>query len=474
MELTAKERQSISLQETQLPIPLNDHLPEPVSPVSLNYTQVLTGLCVFAFLLNCLPSEAFLTKYLKHDKHLTDDQLNNYVWPADTYATFIFMLPIGLLAEVCGYRLVIAVGLIFRQLTRLILIFGNGLVAMVAMQVSYAGSSCVNTVFFAYVYMAVPESRYQHATAIVHACFHLGNVVASGLGQILVSYSSVGDNLVVLFYLSWAFITLAVIVFFTLLPAPIHLPPPSLVGLLRTHGVRSTCGQLVHLYRHPTVVLLSIWWLFAVCVYSIVVNYYQVQFSDIDPNGQYGTVEVVIEAGDALAALIAAIAAVARATQASPFAVFSSTSLAVGVAMLASTWLQQSVIYSYTLNIVWMSVYSFQIAVASALIALCANSPRYAVLFTLNTFLALGLASIGQAVGTQLQLNTSGYFYMGAAGQGGLLVCMLGYYLVYVRIGKHSKGGCCARRMPSLASVGVLAPLIDRSQAVADDNSTVE
>jgi hypothetical protein len=43
-------------------------------------------------------------KYLREVKGLTETQLDNTVWPADTYATFAFMIPVGLLAEAAGYR----------------------------------------------------------------------------------------------------------------------------------------------------------------------------------------------------------------------------------------------------------------------------------------------------------------------------------------------------------------------------------
>jgi MFS family permease len=406
-----------------------DEMNAPVGPRPGGARTAIAGLCCIAVLLNCLPSEAFLTKYLKDDKHLSDEQLDNYVWPADTYSTFVFLLPVGFLAEVWGYRSVIALGMLFRELTRMILLFADGLVAMVAMQVTYAASSCVNTIFFAYIYMAVPREDFQKTSALVHAAFHLGNVIGSGLGQILVSFTAVHDNLKVLFYLSWGFITLALIVFIVFLPHPMSPAPPSLVSLLRTTGCKATWRHASELYADRVVVLLSAWWVFATCAYTVLSNYYQVQFSDIDPDGQFGTVEVVIEVMSTLAALLAGVAAVRRAVLRQPFLLFACGSIAAAGLMVLSIWLQSSVLYSYALNISWMAIFAFQQAAAEAVMALRCASPRYAVLFTMATLGALALAAAGQAVGTGLAIDTSGYYWMGAAAEALAAVAMLLYIL---------------------------------------------
>eukprot|EP00047_Mylnosiga_fluctuans_P014205 m.36396 g.36396 ORF g.36396 m.36396 type:complete len:458 (+) comp5386_c0_seq1:56-1429(+) len=415
---------SVRASEGYTLLPRDPPLADTPAPAPLSLSRRVLGLCIVAFLLNCLPSEAFLTKYLKRDKHMSDNELDNAVWPADTYSTFIFILPIGLLADAWGYRPVIALGMLFRELTRTILIFGDTLAAMVAMQVTYAASSCVDTIFFAYVYMSVPTANFQATTALVHGAYHLGNVFASALGQVLVSYSSVGDNLVVLFYLSWAFISLAIVAFLVLLPPQLQAPPPSLVSLLRTEGPRRVYEQARELYSSPTVLFLSLWWIAGMCTYSILVNYYQTQFSDIDPDGQFGTVEVVIEVGDAAAALVAGAAVVQAIARQRVISVFVLTSVAVGLLLYLSTRLQASVFYSYAFNILWMALYTFQQAVAAALIALHTKSRRYAILFTIDTLLALALASILQAIGTAMMLTTSGYFLVGAIVQAALVAAL--------------------------------------------------
>ena len=52
--------------------------------------------------MNCMPSEPFLSKYLIENKNLTKEELNTNVWPVDTYGSFIFLIPIIIIAESIG------------------------------------------------------------------------------------------------------------------------------------------------------------------------------------------------------------------------------------------------------------------------------------------------------------------------------------------------------------------------------------
>jgi len=84
---------------------------------------------------------------------LTEAQLDGEVWPADTYASLLLLLPVGIAAERWSYRGVIIVGLLCRQATRALLVFGSGLWAMQLMQVCYACATNVEAVvYFAYPY----------------------------------------------------------------------------------------------------------------------------------------------------------------------------------------------------------------------------------------------------------------------------------------------------------------------------------
>ena len=101
--------------------------------------RTLIPLWFVSFWLNCKPSEPYLAKYLMEWKGLSEDQLNHDVWPWSTYGALIFMLPVGLLAEVFGYRPTIFCGLFCRELTRGLLVFATGVFWMAVMQLTCAG-----------------------------------------------------------------------------------------------------------------------------------------------------------------------------------------------------------------------------------------------------------------------------------------------------------------------------------------------
>lgn len=68
---------------------------------------------------------------------ISEAQLDNLVWPVDTYASLALLLPIGILAEKLSYRAVIIFGLVNINVTWLLLIYGEGVWMMQVMQVIY-------------------------------------------------------------------------------------------------------------------------------------------------------------------------------------------------------------------------------------------------------------------------------------------------------------------------------------------------
>lgn len=151
---------------------------------------------------------------------MTESELDNSVWPVDTYASLLLLLPLGLLAEgdLLGYRGVILLGVLCRQATRVLLLFGGGLGAMQAMQVTYAAATSAEAVYLAYPFVAVHPTLFLPASVAVRAAAHLGNALGSAVGQALVS-GWPGVPLEVLFWLSWAFATAGLV-------AVAALPPP--------------------------------------------------------------------------------------------------------------------------------------------------------------------------------------------------------------------------------------------------------
>eukprot|EP00052_Salpingoeca_macrocollata_P016259 m.130633 g.130633 ORF g.130633 m.130633 type:complete len:437 (-) comp19989_c0_seq4:42-1352(-) len=383
-----------------------------------------------AFCINCQPSEPYLTRYLKEVKDLTDEELDTYVWPADSYGAFAFLLPTGFFADIASYPVTIGAGLACREATRVILLFAQGLSWMVLMQVTYAAATSANAVLFAFVYQIVTEPHFKLGTTMVHAAYHLGNALGSGLGQLLVSHTAAGQHLRILFFVSWGFTSLGVAVFVLALPQQVNPPVLSLFRVWREEGWRVCAADVVAMYQEGTVLVWSVWWSLGFGAAYIAGNYYQTQFSDIDEQGSFGTVELVMELCATAAALAPLLLPVRNAGQGwlRPSVnvwIVGTTSLVQAALYVLSTRVQSSVYWSYCFQTAAFAVYSFQYALASLAIARSISSPRYAFVFVLNTFVALGIITIAQAICAHYAVDTAGYFHLAAALDVAIVVVLL-------------------------------------------------
>ena len=284
---------------------------EPAAPLSLSaawqrHGSLLLRLCAVPLLISCKPSEAFLSVYLTQPvaeggKGLSSAQLNEQVWPYDTYGAFAFMLPAGYLAEVLGYRAVILLGLLCREATRALLLFGEGVGCMAAMQLTYAASGAALVCFFAYVLTAVAPELRPAATASTLVALHGGNVLGSLLGSALRPHVP----LRALFYLSWAATSLGMLGF-ALLPPSIHAAPPSIAALLRRRGPRAVVAELRELFAPSRVRLWLLWWALGYASHHVLGNYLQMQLMQHATQAQhaaYGYVEAGLEGAMMLGAL---------------------------------------------------------------------------------------------------------------------------------------------------------------------------
>ena len=223
--------------------------------------SLLLRLGLVGFFVNCQPSEPFLTRFLVENKGLTTQQLDDDVWPWDTYGSFAFLLPVGLLADALGYRTVIFAGLLCRECTRVLLVFGSGVNAMATMQVTYAGATAANTVYFAYVYQVVPRPDFQLATGVVVAAYHLGNACGSALCQLLSASFEIESHLASLFFVSWGFTTLGLACFLCMPPPlrPANAEP--LAKLLLQEGFGALLCEVRQVWQSPAGMVWSVWWL---------------------------------------------------------------------------------------------------------------------------------------------------------------------------------------------------------------------
>lgn len=190
-------------------------------------------LCVAGFLMSFKPSEPFLTNYLIDVKGMTDPIVSDKIYPVWTYSYLAFLLPAGILSHAFGARTVAAIGFAARLATRGILLWGEGIPAMQAMQVTFGLASACEPAFYSCAYAALPRKYFQRVTGAMQGAMLAGHLAAGLIGQSIVSS---GADLRILFIISAISVTLATIVYVACATLPqmnihyhlaAHAPPSS-------------------------------------------------------------------------------------------------------------------------------------------------------------------------------------------------------------------------------------------------------
>ena len=396
-------------------------------------TQMLLALrlCLLGLLVNMKPSEPYLSLYLNDTKGLSSETLATQVYPWSTLGAFIFLLPMALLSEVVGCRPVILLGLLFRTATRVLLIFGEGAVAMAIMQLAYAAADASMNVYFAYVYCVGTTDHYALLTSMVFAAYHGGNVAGAVVAELCVRVLRPDwlRDLTPLFYMSWGTTTLGLLAFCAL-PRPLHAPPVSLARVLMHSGLRETVRELLALWSSVLSQRWLLWWVLALSGQSLIVNYFQLSLLEEGEDVPFGLLEGSLELG----LLLGSVAAVPAMQLASsrPLVFLSSTSLVRATALIvaARCAVSKDVGGAFAFNGLAAVIFGLQRSVGSAQVAQatsrhhhgCASQPssslRFPLLFSANALCASATASAVSGVGAAAAWTSHEYYIAAAAGLG--------------------------------------------------------
>lgn len=161
----------------------------------------------------------------------------------------------------------------------------------------------------------------------------------------------------------------------------------------------------------------------------------QNQFYDIDPSGDFGAVAVVMEVAAAVGPALLRVRrlpftlrscmCVARPCMCVGWDVNGATyalvaaagsSLVIGSLYVSSVRVQSSIFASYLFNTAAVGVASYQYAAATnAIAANCRARGRHGILFALNTFSALAIITVAQAVCASKDAAVATFYYVAAA-----------------------------------------------------------
>ncbi|XP_059963067.1 thiamine transporter 2 [Mesoplodon densirostris] len=408
--------------------------------VSHSWIYPTVILCLFGFFSMMRPSEPFLMLYLSGpDKNLTSEEITNEIFPVWTYSYLVLLFPVFILTDYVRYKPVIILQGISFIITWLLLLFGQGVKTMQVVEFFYGMVTATEVAYYAYIYSMVSPEHYQKVSGYCRSVTLVAYTAASVLAQLLVSLASLSYfylNVISLASVSMAFLFSLFLpmpkksMFFHAKPSKEAPPkPPGKDAVLEepqkdhepggqevfTVSGNPYDGQwsspkpenvalrvfvqwlqdLKECYSSKHLFYWSLWWAFSTAGFNQVLNYVQVLW-DYKAPGQSsviynGAVEAIATFGGALAAFAVGYVKV-------NWDLLGELTLAIfSVVNAGSLFLMH-----YTTNIwacyagylLFKTGYMLLITIAVFQIAVNLSVERYALVFGINTFIALVIQTI--------------------------------------------------------------------------------
>ncbi|XP_006760457.2 PREDICTED: thiamine transporter 2 [Myotis davidii] len=402
-------------------------------------------LCLFGFFSMMRPSEPFLIPYLSGpDKNLTSTEITNEVLPVWTYSYLLLLLPVFILTDYVRYKPVIILQGISLITTYLLLLFGQGVTAMQVVEFFYGIVTATEVAYFAYIYSVVSPEHYQKVSGYCRGVMLVAYTAASVLAQLLVSLAKMSYfylNVICLVSVSVAFL------FSLFLPMPkksmffhakpnkeAHMPLSTNTVLDEPReGATPGCDEekptsetvtasgnlgdgqlsspkpenvawrvfvqwfqdLKECYSSKRLLYWSLWWALSTAGFNQVLNYVQILWDYKAPSQNSfiynGAVEAIATFGGAVAAFAVGYVKVnwdlLGELALAFFSVVNASSL-LFMHYIADIWA------CYAGYLMFKSSYMLLITIAVFQIAVNLSMERYALVFGINTFLALVVQTI--------------------------------------------------------------------------------
>nr|XP_057941899.1 thiamine transporter 1 [Doryrhamphus excisus] len=415
-------------------------------------------LCFYGFFTNFRPSEPFLTAYLMGPtKNLTEAQVVGEIYPIWTYSYLVLLFPVFLATDYLCYKPVLVLQAASYVVTYVMLLKAQGLVAMQLLEFFFGLATASEVAYYSYIYSVVEPAHYQRVTAYCRSVTLFGSAAGSLMGQLLLSVAKIQ-----LVYLVSATLASAAVAFVSpwFLPMPkrsvfFHKSPAEVeeydfsgalirevdksdVEVPRDHQEVSTVAlpadetqrgrgvlevlrmlwtDFLHCYRRGPLLAWSVWWALATCGYFQVVNYAQVLWEKVRPSQEYDIYNGYVETASTL---LGAVAALLVGYLPVSWSVWGELALCLLSLLMAACLLIMDLLRNiwlcYGAYVLFRATYMLLITVATYEIAASLDMQRYALVFGVNTFLALSLQSlltlvVVDSAGLRLDIFTQFFIY---------------------------------------------------------------
>ncbi|XP_078420694.1 thiamine transporter 2-like [Cetorhinus maximus] len=401
-------------------------------------------LCAFGFFSMMRPSEPFLTPYLIGPaKNLTTEQVTNEIFPVWTYSYLAMLIPVFLVTDYLRYKPIIVLQGVSFIITWLMLLFAQGVLAMQFLEFTFGIVSATEVAYYSYIYSVVNSEHYQKVTSYCRSVTLVAYTLGSILGQILVSVWNAPYfylNVIALVSVSIAFLSSILLpmpktsMFFHTKEAEKIQDPPSTEDVKpksensshQNNPDIANCSQLPAMsdgngsdlvqateqknvlnvlfklwsdfkrcYSSPQIFYWSIWWALASCGYYQVANYMQVLWDHVEPSQNATVYNGGVEA---VSTFMSAVTSFAVGYIKLDWAIWGELALGVfstvNSGALFAIDLSNNIWVCYAGYVVFKATYMLLITIATFQIAANLSMERYALLFGVNTFVALLLQTI--------------------------------------------------------------------------------
>nr|XP_005993082.1 PREDICTED: thiamine transporter 2-like [Latimeria chalumnae] len=443
-------------------------------------------LCIFGFFSMVRPSEPFLTPYLTGpDKNLTVDQVMNQIYPVWTYSYLVILFPVFLATDYLRYKPVIILEGATILISMLMLLFAEGVLAMQFLEFVYGISTATEVAYYSYIYSMVSPDHYQKVTSYCRSITLVGYTIGSTLKQtrsspkvlsyfylVTISLSSTSVAFISSFFLPMpsksmffyksnvtAILQVAVtngesytsdIDLQSSQTRKIALERTShSVGKLseiHSNGLKKEGFMMVllHLwddfkecYSRTQLVYWSLWWILATCGYNQILNYVQVLWNHIEPSQNFTVYNGGVEA---ISTLTGAAAAFAVGCIDLDWTLWGELALGILSALDAGALylmdFTDNIWLGYAGYLIFKPSYMLLITISTFQIATNLSMERYALMFGVNTFMALACQTILTAIvvdskGLGLDIVTQFLIYASYFATISGIFCVRGLYILF-------------------------------------------
>ncbi|XP_063704598.1 thiamine transporter 2-like [Culicoides brevitarsis] len=383
-----------------------------------NVIKVSILLCAFGFFRELRPSEPYVAQFYANEsyRNATIEKVNREIYPAGTFSYLAQLFIIFLITDILRYKPIIILSSICGIIMWSLMLWTDEYYWLLVIQIFYGTYMAAEVAYYTYMYAKCDRKDYQKVTSHTRAAITAGKFLSGLIAQLLYSFEVM--DIRELNYISFATQLIS-------LPLAFLLPSVSTsvyfykntesidntkckndanlqqmdinqrkqfssrdaILLIKTHFLQS--------YSNKEVLYWSIWWFLATGGFIQAQTYAQILWDDIDQKKEI-FYNGAVEAAYTLAATLAALAAGfinLDFFHSHHLWIITGSSIVEGLLIICEG-LSSTITIAYAIYILFGTMYQFMITLLSACVANQLADDSFALIFGINTFLALVFQSV--------------------------------------------------------------------------------